>query len=177
MATAGDKLFQKVTRMAVPVAKLQRRVPLQSNKLTPFASFNRDILQGMKVTSVSMDDSTSGTTSMSEEFIKSVVSDAGGKYEHVNQGGKVDAIVCDARAIKSLDNLQLLHQKLHPIVKNLSKNGRFVMIGGSDGDGSKPTSVSAGITAGLGGFTKALGKEVAGKGNVCFTVHSLYGMM
>ena len=56
MATAGDKLFQKVTKMVVPVAKLQRRVPLTSNKLTPFTAFNRDILQGMKVTSVSMDD-------------------------------------------------------------------------------------------------------------------------
>jgi len=83
MATVGDKLFQKVVRMAVPVAKLQRRVPLTSNKLTPFSAFNADILQGMKVTSVSMDDCTK-----SQDFVKNVVSEAGGMYQE-----EVDAIV------------------------------------------------------------------------------------
>ena len=157
MSTAGDKIFQKVTRMVVPVANLQRRVPLRSNKLTPFTSFDKDILKGMKVTAVSMDDSTSSSC----DFVKSIVSDGGGTYQETVDG-KVDAIVCDARSIKSLDNMQLLHSKLHPIIKSLSKNGRFVMVGGSDG--SNPTSTSAAISSGLGGFTKALGKELAGKG-------------
>jgi hypothetical protein len=163
MATAGDKLFQKVTKMVVPVAKLQRRVPLTSNKLTPFTAFNRDILQGMKVTSVSMDDCAN-----SQNFVKNVVADGGGLYQE-GSGGKVDAIVCDARSIRSLDNLQLLHTKLSPIIRSLASNGRFVLIGGSDG--SKPTPVSAGITAGLGGFTKALGKEVAGKGEIRILIY------
>lgn len=158
MATAGDKIFQKVTKMVVPVAKLQRRVPIQPNKLTPFSSFKPDVLQGMKVTSVSMDD-----CSVSQKFIQNVVADGGGLYQQPTDG-KVDAIVCDARAIDSLDSLQLLHTKLHPIIKSLSKNGRFVLIGGSS-DGRAPTAVSAGVTAGLGGFTKALSKEVAGKGS------------
>ena len=156
---AIDKAFLKLVNLVgVKATPLSRRVPLAAKSVgTRFPeTASSSILDGLNVTSVSVDQQPATADNM----IGEIVSAAGGHMSDASDQKKIDAVVFDARGIKTLENLGLLHVKLNPLIPKLAKNGRIVTIT----DDSTSTPVASSIAGAVGGFTKALGKEVALKG-------------
>jgi 3-oxoacyl-[acyl-carrier protein] reductase len=76
--------------------------------------------------------------------------------------GELGALVFDASGIKTSEQLRELYDFFHPVIRQVARAGRVVVLG------TPPAAVSdvreAVAQRALEGFTRALGKEIGGKG-------------
>jgi hypothetical protein len=145
-----DVAFKKIVGLfGVNAAKLNRRIPSSAKKLSPQSS--QLILDKMTVATLAVDINTSNTLG---DFVTSV----GGKVvnDPSSENNPIDAILFDARGLKTIESLSKLHSNLNPIIGKLSKSGRLVIIGG-DVNERQDVHLAA-VNNGLIGFTKAIAK-------------------
>jgi hypothetical protein len=67
----------------------------------------------------------------SANMLEEVITEAGGVLSE-GPDGKIDAIVCDTRGVDSTDKLTLLYTHLNPILPQLSKSGRVLLLAGDE---------------------------------------------
>lgn len=80
----------------------------------------------------------------------------------VPQGESPRAVIFDATGISDIEGLDQLHAFFHPIVRQVARNGRVVVVGRPPEEA--PSAVAAAVRRGLPGFVKSLAKELGGKG-------------
>jgi len=82
---------------------------------------------------------------------------------------KIEIAIFDATACKTTDNLKAIYDFFHPIAKRITAHGRVIIIA-SDYK-SATDSEAAAVAKGIEGFTRALGKEIGGKGAVANLIY------
>ena len=85
--------------------------------------------------------------------------DAGANHA---EEGPFDALIFDATELRSAADLRALYDFFHPLVRDLARSGRVVVVGRPPA--SAPDAEEAGAASALDGFTRSLAKEVGRKG-------------
>lgn len=133
---------------------LQRRLPI-ATKLINSQLISNNILENLSFRTISLD-FHNDAQSISEAIVQE-------GYIINSDSSSRNAIVFDARSIKDVKNLKLLHTYLNPVISELTANGRIVIIGGDCHPfETKPSNAT--VNGAIGGFVRALSKEVASKG-------------
>jgi 3-oxoacyl-[acyl-carrier protein] reductase len=76
---------------------------------------------------------------------------------------KIDGIIFDGTCIDCPDGLGAVYEFFHPIVRNLSRCGRIVVLSRPSEDQKEPAAAAA--QAALEGFVRSLSKEIGKKGS------------
>lgn len=76
--------------------------------------------------------------------------------------GRVHALVFDASAVATVDDLRAAYEFLHPRISRVARSGRVVLIGRAR-DSEGPAAESA-VRAALGGLVRSIAKEIGRKG-------------
>jgi 3-oxoacyl-[acyl-carrier protein] reductase len=83
------------------------------------------------------------------------------------------AIVFDASGIDEPARLRALHEFFHPVIRNLGRSGRVIVLAGEPTEGLAPESQVA--QRAIEGFTRSLAKEIGGKGSTAQLVRVAEG--
>ena len=103
------------------------------------------------------------------DMLEGVITNAGGVVHNGGHTDKFNAIVCDTRGLEDVDKLTLLHTHLNPVLPQLAKNGRILMLA-EDGHIAHSVPATAFARA-VGGFAKSIAHELGGKGITANTLH------
>jgi 3-oxoacyl-[acyl-carrier protein] reductase len=78
-------------------------------------------------------------------------------------GSGFGALVFDASGIDGSAKLRSLHEFFHPVVRDLSRNGRLLVLGTPPGDAADPGEATA--QRALEGFVRSIAKEIGRRGS------------
>ncbi len=83
--------------------------------------------------------------------------------EDTLKGVRLNGLVCDATELKNPEHLRQLYDFFHPLVRELGRCGRIVVIGRPPE--AQPDTATAAAQAALEGFVRSIAKEIGKKGS------------
>ena len=164
-----DAAAKALSRVGViPKApKLTRRLPVEKAALLQHVGKSVPVRSTAEKPRVLVTSLISSSNNKCDSWdISQAITRSGGIVDDAGNG-KVSAIVCDARNAKDIASLKDLYTKLQPTLPRLDKKGRLVIVSPDAAVAALSPSPSVGTAAvaqGLIGFTRAISKELAGRG-------------
>ncbi|CAE7525073.1 fabG [Symbiodinium microadriaticum] len=107
--------------------------------------------------------------SENSDMLQEIITEAGGMIHGEGNTSEFNAIVCDTRGLEDVDKLTLLHTYLNPVLPQLSKNGRILML--AEDDRLAHNIPAAAFATAVGGFAKSMAHELGAKGITSNTLH------
>jgi 3-oxoacyl-[acyl-carrier protein] reductase len=103
--------------------------------------------------------------------INKILADLGAENFSKNQFSeeKIEIAIFDATTCKTADSLKEIYDFFHPIAKRIAPHGRVILIASDYQSTTNPEE--AAVSKGIEGFTRALGKEIGGKGAIANLVY------